>query len=900
MLWIIVLLFCMQCVGSEDYFRYLWSQTGAADFPKPWYIYIKKFVLKTIHRTTGLNSVNTAIFSTCKNAKLFEWQSNKVFLFRTGNSCLISKRENVLLPINHVLFSSQMHEVCSATYHSLADFHAKHLKYIRGQGAYFDLQLIFAFSLDSQLRLNLTFHHIYIPNMLKNCFANNLQVSQDFVFCGIHDDFDLFPLSNQIKVAASLKETYPLTFNFTSCVFSAGILFNQKLQSMVNLQPKAIHNIVFAQIVISTYKITAHKFQSLKLYFTIASEVHVIIFDGPGILSNGTKVSFSNNRMSLSTYQCFVQYTELSSNLSSHKISYHGQLAVSVGYFVNLSKSIKFQYPARMCGDLHCVIYLHSTVKYSILRFEIWNVSFAGPQNRDCSFGGIAIFAKNEEVFQFCENNIHRNIVDPLWQRIVHTRFSTAYLVVVSHDEYSHLSASFSVSNVNCSLVKLRTCGEYQAKVLGPAKLQDPYFTLIRRLIPHKCMVIQISSGLHDKNFLVDLAINDMTITQGLIYPTCKPARLKLDQTEFKEIGTYFTVNSFIQKHDNKGRVTFVNFGQPSKVFKWKILHQELCPEKGATFINTTLAHSEKFYTSFSQKTQGGLCHVQSSAFYHIKTTMNVFDITFPFLTSNWVVLTVKSSKLFSNEVEWGSVYFPVMNNHNQTFLKRLSNQSFETGNLALADTNSIILHVKSKLRNNSNSVFLHFKAQASLRNIKHKKLFQRVPYTYQNIYPLEKFWKSYHFVLQNNLNEHILWALPGQVDILKIHCEQNNPPSETYHTQHNQLFFSWIEAKTRVTFKPTFSQSDFGRICFLVAKKGAFIISVPFQGTMGHSKAPISWVTAFKYCTHMNISLPKFFSRDELNNLLLLLKGSPELFTITAIFIDLRVKFSLMRQVSS
>ncbi len=901
-------IFCTVCtpfVVTEDYLKYFpWLQ-GAINVPKPWFSYIIRFQSNILHQMVIIpnnSHPKIALHHATESAENFHLQSKNIHYKTTGNYCLLAETHTVILPLDNIVFVSHIHETCSTECDDISQCGEKLLDYVRGLGGFFDLEYRFVFRLHTQLRINLSFVYIYIPNMLESCYTNNLEIYQMFgkaalVYCGIHSNFVSCPFSNQVNMTANLKEAYPLKFSFTSSTFAKKLMFSDTFLPRPKLYPMVVHNIIFCGTVISTYRITTHKFMILMLNISIMVGTHLFVHDGPGILSKRMNVSASHTKLNLGTFQCLLQFKELSSKVSLPNIEYKGKTSFQKAIFANNSNSIFIDYPTEICGGFYCVVYLHSS-KHYILNITVWNVFYTGPQNRDCNFGGISVLDLFEEVFVFCENERYRKIIDSLWHRVLFTKFSSGILLLHSYKEYSFLSCHINISAANCKLVKLATCGDYQLKVVGMERVFGTFFTLVQSLDPMKCTVVQVSSGLHDKNNMLDLEMSDiyMEYTKGYIYPICRVVELKLDQTKYQQFGAYFQVKSFIEKHDDISEILFSNYEKENKAFQGRITYSEVCSRRGKTSGNISLAKASTFGFYFTQMSEKAKCHVELSAHYHVKTTMTVYKVDFPYLTSNWVVFIVNTSTAsFKNVVQVNRVYFPP---HTRMKQEVKMYGSFDTKNLALSDTSDKVLNVISKTNlSDVIPLLMKFEAEASLEKIKRRKQFDNVPNILHKIYPKHKRWDSYQYLLQGNENNHIHIALQGSFSSIMIQfvLKQQKPEVQesSRSQQYKEVFFHWINLKNSSQLMTTFHMEKFGHISFFVTRKGKFEFSIPFERIMGHIKGKISWLEAFKYCKLTNLSLSKFFSRDALDELLFLLKESSDLLTITTMFIDLRVKVS-------
>ncbi len=224
---------------------------------------------------------------------------------------------------------------------------------------------------------------------------------------------------------------------------------------------------------------------------------------------------------------------------------------------------------------------------------------------------------------------------------------------------------------------------------------------------------------------------------------------------------------------------------------------------------------------------------------------------------------------------------------------------SFDTENLASSDTSDKVLSVLSNNNLSSNVIplLMCFQAETSLDRIKKIKQFDNVPIQFHQIYPKQKRWDSYQYLLQSSLNDGIYLAVQGAVSTLIMQFEIGNKTSQAQEKgqQYKNVVFNWINLQHSFKFVGTFHKEKMDNIFFFVARKRKYTFAVPFERMIGYKKQRISWLSAISYCKQSNSSLPKLFSRDALDELLFLLKESSDLLTITTMFIDLRVKFSHM-----
>ncbi len=648
----ILVVIYIPCVDAEDYLEHFSWLKSIVNDAKLWFNYVTRFQTEIIHQTEVIpnnNHLQTALHCASESAKKFHFQSKVVHQFGTGNHCLLSEIQQMLLPFSQIEFTSQIHKICSAESGSFNEYGYKLLNYVRGLGGFFDLKYAFDFTIHTQLRINLSFINIYIPNMLESCYTNYLEIHQvkrktGFVYCGIHADFNLYSLHNHVNVTANLREAYPLVFSFIASAFSKQLVFNEMSNPKPKLYPMVVHHIMFCHAVLSTYRVTTQKFMTLILNISKTIRTSIFLYDGPGIKSDRVEPLISPNRVSLGTYQCLLQFRESSSTFSMQNIKYKGKVFFNKVVLANISMSMSIHYPPQVCVGLYCVVYLHSP-QNSILNISLWNVVFTGPQNGDCNFGGISIMNLFEEIFEFCENGVYRTIVDSHWHRVVYTEYSSGVLLLHSYKEYSSFNCHLNISAANCELIKLATCGDYQLKVVGMERVLGTYFTFVQSLDPKKCTVVQVSSGLHDKNKMLTIEMNDayMGYTNGFIYPICKAVELKLDQTKYKKFAAYFQVKSIIQKLDT---TSHISFEKENRAFQGEISYSEVCPGRGKMLGNSSLAKTSAFGFHFEQMSVKAKCHVELSALYHIKTTMTVYKINFPYLTGNWVVFVVNTSNV--------------------------------------------------------------------------------------------------------------------------------------------------------------------------------------------------------------------------------------------------------------
>ncbi len=206
-----------------------------------------------------------------------------------------------------------------------------------------------------------------------------------------------------------------------------------------------------------------------------------------------------------------------------------------------------------------------------------------------------------KEIFLFCNRYKHNTSNHWLTHRTIYTNSSKAFVSFYAYREYSSLHLNLTATSSRCKLIRTIQCG-----------LGLPNSGHVENLIPlqrNACTVVQFFSGhfYGKRNFAQMHSLSGFSTSffvavygpcfdqkrqynlhnkhshygrynsvfffceKMLVFPTCEPNRLTIDQTSFEDRNAFFSIETFLdhdsafgiltrQSHNFEGRKTRVQW----------------------------------------------------------------------------------------------------------------------------------------------------------------------------------------------------------------------------------------------------------------------------------------------------------------------------------------------------
>ncbi len=864
---VVVLGMQLTAVRSEDALGHIDWRRDMHHLPKYWFSYVEQKIMLSLKNYC---SHSFQIISCLLKVKIdsgnFEKFAQHVIHFPLSTKCVEAEKQEIMSPVTLIVLNK---------FNFLA---------LLCPTKNADLKYNFAFDIDKELAFNISFKNINLLDLNGHCYANyiKLHAVRQFIFfyCGAHSDFDMYFSSHHLEFVANIKDAQISSFTSTISVISHSLVSNELLHSSssnVHLQPQFIHKFTMKNITLFSYKVTTHKHQVVILYTLIGNRDngHVTCFDGPGFLCRKSVFGGNHHVRKFSSFQCLIQVTQNRAQEQKEFINYTGQAVLSAELNVDRHKVIDLVYTNSSCNKNNsiCVFSLLSSAE-SIIYITVSNFTFTGQIERSCLFGGGSIYESyfpdsSKEIFLLCNRFIDETSSGWLTYRSILTNTSRAFLVLYTYEKYSSLSVGVKVTSSDCKLIRIIQCGLC-------CSLHQTYVEESIVLDPFRCSVVQISSGhfyghrsldelvplrvmipYYQECFMMKKQYNlqagnfdqrrfgfAMRMCGHLIFPHCIPVKLTIDQSSFEDQSALYRIDVFLDKH-----ASFRILTEQS--------HDVICETRRIKWY-----HFEELYFLF-----------------YIKTSATSYQVWTDFLQNSWFNFLVEPSKFNSSE---RFIFLLTKLSFSQTpnVLQAFVSHAYTLDKvliLSLQDSKKDERPVCLDLYSDTGFLDIHMPLFENFRKFKaaHRQIYQYFP-------ALEIRSCSY----QLHQDHSIFFAVPGNVKQFNLSTK-----STEHSALQTQLFSSWLDGFQKVYSDAVASRNISGVDLHMSKGKYHFL-----RFDFGISRK-FSWQQADNLCSQVKGHLPRFFSREEMDDFIFLVKTDPNVLLVSlGMYVDLTYQVSGMK----
>ena len=177
------------------------------------------------------------------------------------------------------------------------------------------------FTLDKQLRINITFYYIRIIfNVLSECYLGNVTIKSllenqprnSFVYCGVLSNMAHYGMFPDIEITVSLRPyvTYNITLFYgvidSNATYNCPhIRFTKQIPHIGN-EPGWLLYFPTTKQFLQKIHISIARFNTLKITTYANIQNSIQIYDGPGILSKMVLLNINRTSFETSTFQCVL------------------------------------------------------------------------------------------------------------------------------------------------------------------------------------------------------------------------------------------------------------------------------------------------------------------------------------------------------------------------------------------------------------------------------------------------------------------------------------------------------------------------------------------------------------------------------------------------------------------
>ena len=318
-----------------------------------------------------------------------------------------------------------------------------------------------SFSLDKNISSNITFKTIYFASSSEDCFGGNLAVynsrskQEAFIYLH-HSTFSLYPKFNNINIDISVAESVFIILNATYSVLDIDLIINNPTVQHSESVKLLSNNLIRSEHLLSTYLIRVFRINSISPKYLNLQKHTIVVYDGPGFLSSIIKSD--SGFYQTSTFQCIVQTVVqwdenniIDFNYASHQLQNSQKITIPNKTFVTI--------PIYNCTLNVCVLFLNTRSDNKV-NVTIINVTYVGVDfNRpNCYYGGLVTgehfngkYMESSAVCQPLDGSKRQS-------RSFYSYNSSLVIVLYWYKHYSAINATIEISQTRCEPIRINLC----------------------------------------------------------------------------------------------------------------------------------------------------------------------------------------------------------------------------------------------------------------------------------------------------------------------------------------------------------------------------------------------------------------------------------------------------------
>ena len=777
-------------------------------------------------------------------------------------------------------------------------------------------QFAATFKMDKRLSLNLTLHDLYFSSGCIDCKRGNMSVFEFkskkierliLLYCGYHSEFSIYPGESSFSILTSVYAHTLMVLNATFSVTDLSLVktFPTKYYSQTNsiFIWNVYENYAEISLLVQTWKTHKITLQLSQKYL----QWHVV-YNGPGHMSailNQNKVY--NNKVYIyncSSFQCLVNI--IPSDSKNTFVNYSSmQLATLLKKEIH-NTSYMTLFGNSNCSVRPCLIILHAQSDFQV-NVTVMAMSYKSTKShsQDCRYGGLVftedLKGNEKEIGPFCQNHSYLTEVS----RSYYSSNSTLIMVFYSYDEYSTINVTLKLTQTKCKPVALsyydvqlfcqykeshNHCAKYlqqitQGTAVSLSLSSSENFEILFSLSSPGCVVVHIIQEIiHSYKLLMERQKKYGILTETDLFLTTEPISnfgLKLD---YKIIGI-LTRSIFTEYYPEA--VTFVSIDETEQFCFRALQNNSLVCKKPVKRL--TCEQSFGCETIDNKIKTSRFNDIPIVGWVTTKTplTLQKFRMKFRFYkhSESWVDVLISKTKIDQRnqkcdmECQFLSETLPLVPKKMSFKVNRLFSQDDSILLLTLNAVETDIIKLKSHSFQVDIKTGFDLKYEVFLLLMYPMSFWELVP---GKVISLPDKMDAIIITLNQPVNDDI----SEKLNIMWIHENYIK-----YVKNSNPL---WSEARRCYTnvdryalgYKSCLNVSfiNYSHYFILYSKEFGYSGFDRLQNPSGYT----SWIEASELCRDVGGYLPYFTSREKLDELLVLLKLSPDIYPIEALYIGL------------
>lgn len=289
-----------------------------------------------------------------------------------------------------------------------------------------------------------------------SCRTFGTSLGYIYKYCGQHSNFNLLPPSSKICLDFDLEQHATGHFHGLLQVFDSKVLttYLEDRYSEFSFSSVFLVHPMKSFLYVGTIVVKKHSTILLKTKEGIPLH-NTIVFDGPGFESERTELG-SRFVFFTSSFQCFIiLFGFLNSRSNKTGISFESQQQVRSK--ISLQENTTMTWPSKVpLAQLHFEsdLFLFQVNKNQQIVLKVTHFALEGKHNKDCVFGGVAVFEENTNKMSFCSPAVS------VFQArdTVYSNKDALVLVLYHHKVYCHVKTQIDVNITLCTAAELDVC----------------------------------------------------------------------------------------------------------------------------------------------------------------------------------------------------------------------------------------------------------------------------------------------------------------------------------------------------------------------------------------------------------------------------------------------------------
>ena len=281
-------------------------------------------------------------------------------------------------------------------------------------------------------------------------------MENQFTYCGHQTNFNIYPSYNVIDISIhSYKHSF-FAFTALQTIITERLIvsFETSNSSVPDISSVHLIHLIKSEILVETFHIKVRKIHHLVVQFSETGSYTHELYDGPGFLS--TNLRNSGYVYKTSTFQCVARIsTYIKLVPEEERFFNYASKSLKISRTFNISSNktgVTITLPMSLCAPNHCAILLFSDETYHI-NITVLEIIYKGPTGERCKYGGLVT---GEETLMDYKESL--TVCEEQHGLTFFSQNSSLILFGYWYEQYSKIQTTMQVSLTKCTAVQLDAC----------------------------------------------------------------------------------------------------------------------------------------------------------------------------------------------------------------------------------------------------------------------------------------------------------------------------------------------------------------------------------------------------------------------------------------------------------